>query len=53
MTELASWAVAKVQVCDICRAEMVRGKEHYHCRRCQNARQIAVVKWLRRNLKRA
>jgi tRNA(Ile2) C34 agmatinyltransferase TiaS len=48
-----SWATSRVQICDFCHARMRSGKENYHCPKCGNARQKALIRWLRAQRRRA
>lgn len=49
----ATWAQAKDQICDHCGSSMTLGHENYICPRCGNARQKALIRWLRERLRRA
>ena len=54
MTEfLASWARSKEQICDFCGTQMVQRDENYLCPGCNNARQLALILWLRKQIRRA
>ena len=48
-----SWATSREQICDFCNSKMVVRRDFYDCPKCGNARQKALIRWLRRNLKRA